>query len=421
MGDVDPCRAQGFPEITLRRRDAFSRRLACLAPLTPIGGTDLKKPRVQECIDLYRSGLSAREIERRLKICRLALAKHIRSDGFVERSAVVHEDSPGPQIRTTEEIVRTLNYGKRGDFNHCIPQCGPLVLPDANLPINPYVLGVWLGDGDSACAALTCSDRDRELIDILRDEGCPAVEQRRSRRGTVGRYGIGGKDRQHDPLTGSIISNGSLHSQLRSMGLLRNKHVPSAYLRASSAQRLALLQGLMDTDGGVENASRVSFTSCRKCLAEAVYELVVSLGMRAHWENRPSKLNGVIHGEAYRVSFTPTVQVFRLSRKAALVRFDCGQQLRRHHRMIVGADLIEPRLMRCIAVDSPHRMYLCGRGMIPTHNTRSAAEWVRHRVETGCGAADRPAGGDGGRRPGRDGRGPQRAARRLPALEPAAV
>ena len=63
-------------------------------------------------------------------------------------------------------------------------------------------------------------------------------------------------------------------------------------------------------------------------------------------------------------------------------------------------------------------LLLMGRG---SGKTRSAAEWVRHRVETGPVASDRPGGGHGGRRAGRDGRGPQRPPRRLPALGPAAV
>jgi hypothetical protein len=118
-------------------------------------------------------------------------------------------------------------------------------------------------------------------------------------------------------------------------------------------------------------------------LAGAVYELVVSLGMKAHYLERSTEWDGVPGGTSYRVSFTPTQPVFRLARKAWWVRFDVCHPLRRHHRMIVDAEAIEPRLMRCIAVDSPHRMYLCGRQMVPTHNTRTGAEWVRSLAESG--------------------------------------
>lgn len=298
--------------------------------------------------------------------------------------AVAQEDSPGPQIRTTRQIVDTLTYGGRGDLNHCIPHCGPLALPDADLPINPYVLGAWLGDGDSAGAVLTCHDDDVEILDYLRAEGCPVNGNMEARHGFTGRYGIGRTLPARDPATGRMVPNGSLHSKLGELGLIGNKHVPAPYLRASTSQRLALLQGLMDTDGGVEGGSLVSFTSCNKRLTDAVSELAVSLGMKTRRDERPAKMDGVAYGIAYRVNFTPTMPVFRLARKADRVRFDVGQQLRRHHRMIVKAERIKkPGLMRCIAVDSPHRMYLCGEGMIPTHNTRVGAEWVRHHVESG--------------------------------------
>jgi phage terminase large subunit-like protein len=77
--------------------------------------------------------------------------------------------------------------------------------------------------------------------------------------------------------------------------------------------------------------------------------------------------------------------VFRLPRKLAWLRTDtaAGWRLKRYERMIVAAEPIPPRRMACIAVDSPHRMYLCGRALIPTHNTRTGAEWVRHLAETG--------------------------------------
>ncbi len=346
----------------------------------------LSQKTVEEGLRRHADGHSLRSIARRLGISRQALARHVAAGGFTGPVPRVYEDSAGPRIRTTREIVATLTHGRRGDRYHCIPNCGPLALPDADLPINAYVLGVWLGDGDSAGAVLTCSDAEIELLDILRAEGCPIGEQAGSRRGSVGKYGLGCTGRARDPKTGRMASNGSLHSRLRAAGLIGNKHVPAAYLRASASQRLALLQGLMDTDGGCERrGSYVSFTNCNRRLADAVAELAVSLGMKVRRDDRPAMLDNVARGTAYRVSFTPTVPVFRLTRKAAGLRFDGAQQLRRHHRMIVAAEPIErPGFMRCISVDSPHRMYLCGEGMIPTHNTRTGAEWVRHQVESGA-------------------------------------
>ena len=159
--------------------------------------------------------------------------------------------------------------------------------------------------------------------------------------------------------------------------------LPAIYLRASAAQRLDLLRGLMDGGGTVGATRAASFLAPDPRLADAVYELVVSLGMRATRDRGPATRAGVPPGAPHRVTFTPTIQVFTLPRRADLIRFDAKQALRRRHRMIVAAAPIPARPMRCIAVDSPNRMYLCGLGMIPTHNTKTGAEWVRELAESG--------------------------------------
>ena len=65
------------------------------------------------------------------------------------------------------------------------------------------------------------------------------------------------------------------------LGVLGNKHIPAAYLRASEGQRRELLAGLLDTDGTVvAAAARVQFAVTNQRLADDVYELVVSLGYR---------------------------------------------------------------------------------------------------------------------------------------------
>lgn len=287
-----------------------------------------------------------------------------RHVGGAKKGPVVYPGSPGPRIRTTADIAATMTYGGRGDLNHCIPQCGTLDLPHADLPIPPYTLGAWLGDGSSRDGSFYAHEDDMAFLrEQIALDGFASVQRRDTQ--AMGSHG--------------------LYRRLRLAGLLRNKHVPTIYLRASAAQRLALLQGLFDTDGGNDNASLVSFTGTNKALVDAVAELAVSLGQKVRRDDRLPVCgnNGKVCDRAYRVAFTPTIQVFRLPRKAAKISFDDGQALRRHHRMIVSAAPIPSRAMRCITVDSPNSMYLAGRSMIPTHNTRTlneAAWWEAWRV-----------------------------------------
>jgi replicative DNA helicase len=66
-----------------------------------------------------------------------------------------------PQVRTTEEIAHTLFYDRKDgarEHNHSIPVCSSLELPSRLLPVHPYILGAWLGDGTSVCAQITIGD-----------------------------------------------------------------------------------------------------------------------------------------------------------------------------------------------------------------------------------------------------------------------
>jgi phage terminase large subunit-like protein len=268
------------------------------------------------------------------------------------------EDGPGPRVRTTAQLAFDLRRGVRGDLNHSIPVAAPLDLPEADLPIDPYVLGYWLGDGTTISGQLTIHPDDQTSFF---KEAAAFSPRRLSHPNDVGTRGLRGL--------------------LREEGLLGNKHVPAAYLRGSIAQRLALLQGLMDSDGhAVAQTSHVEFASSLPQLAEAVMELATSLGQKPSLSDGPSFLNGRECKRRYRVTWRPTLPVFRLPRKADRCRPLGRQAFRSLHRMIVNIEPTGVDLpMYCVAVGSPHRIYLAGDAMIPTHNTVSAAQWARAR------------------------------------------
>ena len=346
-----------------------------------VGGKQLGREQVGEALALHAGGMSIRAVTRATGFHRAALTPHLLAGRYISPPEPrVYPDSPGPQIRTTQELADTLTIGKRGDTNHSVPVCGPLELPERDLPIHPYVLGCWLGDGTSVYGEITCDDP--EIIEHIQACGVTVTPQS-APPGRTPRYWLGlpeGGSRA----TGSV----SVHSLLRITGMLGNKHVPDAYLRASAPQRLALLQGLMDTDGhAADDESFVEFSSTRQPLADGVAELARSLGMKPVIKEDRARLNGRDCGPRWRVTWCPTVQVFRLTRKADRIRFTRAQAFRKLHRMIVSAEPIEPRPMRCISVDSPNRMYLCGEAMIPTHKTWTAShvlsEWIMLDPEPG--------------------------------------
>jgi hypothetical protein len=265
------------------------------------------------------------------------------------------------KVRTTDTIASTLRAN--GEMNHHVPLAGPVQYPDRiDLPIEPYTLGAWLGDGTTTAAAITTIDD--EILEHISGDGYGVRRLAYSPH----LYGIGGTGRTRDPVSGRYARNGSLSSILRNLGMRDGKYVPRAYLEAGIGQRLALLQGLMDTDGYVDDvAGRCEFTSTNELLADAVVELAASLGFRPIKSEGRATLNGVDHGPKYRIKFTPDRPVFRLPRKLARQK---PSTARFHRFRAIDAVREVPSVpVRCIQVASPRGLFLASRSFIPTHNS----------------------------------------------------
>ena len=264
-------------------------------------------------------------------------------------------------VRTTDEIARSVRVA--GELNHHVPLAGPVQYPARlDLPIEPYTLGAWLGDGTTTKAEITCFDE--EILEQVSGEGY-AIQ--RLRYGPH-LYRIGGVGHTRDVRTGLYTRNASLSSRLRDLGMPHGKYVPRAYLEASVGQRTALLQGLMDTDGFVDDrAGRCEFTSTNAGLADAVVELAASLGLRPVMTEGRATLNGIDHGPRYRVKFTPDLPVFRLTRKLARQK-PANARFHRFRAIDLVRDVASVSV-RCIEVASTRGMFLVSRSFIPTHNS----------------------------------------------------
>ena len=274
--------------------------------------------------------------------------------------------------RTTEDIFKTVRHGKRKDVNHSILMPEPMDLPERELPIKPYTFGAWLGDGHSLSARITFDPADKEIIEGIRSDGYP-MRQKYNNGSKAWTFSISDGDRTQK------ARDRSLASVLRNNCLIENKHIPAVYLRASKAQRLDLLQGLMDTDGTINKNGRViSFTSISIDLARGVGELLSTFGIKFTIRKDPMVCNGVkLDGYSYKVqfmSFRDDVPCFRIARKLdrMRVRTDCNIKPRSKTLQIVDVKKIDPVPVMCISVDNKDKMYLAGSTMIPTHNSTLA-------------------------------------------------
>lgn len=262
-----------------------------------------------------------------------------------ELQSMTRGAAPIGTIRTTGDIESTL-FGRNG-ANHAIPVAGVLNTPQRTLPLDPYLLGAWLGDGTAKAGSVTSADP--EIFAAFAAQFTEGATQSSKSR-AVSRAFLG------------------LRTVLRKIGVLGDKHIPGAYLRAAPAQRLALLQGLMDTDGTVaKNSGSAEFCNTNERIIDGVVELIHSLGMRVTKRAGRAKLNGKDCGAKWMLKWLPSEKVFRLPRKALLQKIATRRTCRL--RYVKSAVKIPSRPGRCIAVDSPSRLFLCGDAMIPTHNS----------------------------------------------------
>jgi len=312
---------------------------------------------------------------------------------------------------TTEQIAASLRTSM-GTNNHFIEVAGPPDGPEREYLIHPYVLGVWLGDGDRVNGLITSHvDDAAEMATHLRDCGervdvrpytdhehrncmhicirhdpdlCPYGHDRGQPKGThtISRHCMEcDRVRQLDKYHGRpsqlpARSNRSFVARLKLAGLWKNKHIPEEYFHGSFKQRLALLQGLMDTDGTVKRGQggmELGFHDER--LSTDAARLIQSLGHKVMLRKGrfTSKSKGIA-GDRWRLVWSARDPVFRLARKAALqnTEFSSSGQQKVFQRFIVSCDPVDSVPVRCITVTGPSHLFCVTDAFIATHNSGDA-------------------------------------------------
>ena len=258
------------------------------------------------------------------------------------------------QAMTTEEIANYLKNLPEKRTSYDIPKIvnpKPLNLENKNLPIDPYVLGCWLGDGSKQCGAIT-NETNNVLAEI-------------QRRG----YSLG-DDISAENRTSTYTILG-IYGKLKELNLINNKHIPNIYQRASYEQRLDLLRGLMDTDG-YYNPKRKRFVmeTSQEWQCYDFIKLLSSLGIKSTKFDIIKKLNGKEFHE-YSINFSTKGLNPFLMRNQEIeypTRDICS------YRNIDKVELVETIPTQCLEVDSPSHTFLCTNKMIVTHNTNKKIE-----------------------------------------------
>lgn len=226
-----------------------------------------------------------------------------------------------------------------------LPNVEPVQYPEKELPVDPYVLGVWIGDGTSKGARVAAHPDDAKYL-----------------RAEIERRGYQTTDHS-SPYHFGVLG---LQAQLKELGVLGNKHIPDAYLTASVSQRRDLLKGLMDTDGTVTKTGQCIFCQSNYHITLQVAELVRSLGIKAYVTSREAVYKGKSYGETWRLTFT-SCDISTLPRKESRTL----KTPPKRGRTINVTRLGVRGAVQCIKVNREDGLFLAGDGYICTHNTKS--------------------------------------------------
>jgi recombination protein RecA len=298
--------------------------------------------------------------------------------------------------RTTDlgEILTTGELISRGlkNQNTCrrfkIPQIEPLQFNgNVILPIDPYLLGLLLGDGSLVERTIKFTTIDLELLNNIQkilDRDFP--EMTISEKQGKCSYSLKKKKHGHE-LT-------RLYQELEKLGLTgkysEEKFIPKVYLFASIEQRIALLQGLMDTDGSVDPDGSISYPTSSPQLSLDFQFLVKSLGIRSTTSSRITKYtsangNKVDGLPSFRSSLllNKPFKVVQLSRKVKNLNPKLSDY---RFRYIESIEEWGEEECQCIKIGHPDQLYITD-DFIVTHNTSTALHAVAEAQKLGEKAA----------------------------------
>lgn len=259
------------------------------------------------------------------------------------------------QLATNYKVVNKRGYS---EYRYTIPNIKPINYPHRDLPVDPYTLGCWLGDGASASNTFTCHNDDKQHYESRGIRFTSDTSYERNSSNTVFTSGIA-----------------ELRPILRQLGLLYNKHIPHVYLTASVEQRTLLLQGLMDTDGFIDGQCNIQLSRNNQQLIDHVYQLITSLGFKVrvtHFERTNSTR---MTFNTYQGSVTP-ISIPRKHNRLTVKKNNRYIS----SRSIKSIELTNTVPTQCITVDADDSLFAFGRDYILTHNTTAAVAIILHYI-----------------------------------------
>lgn len=268
-------------------------------------------------------------------------------------------------MRTVDYMKRKLKQGSPGKehYPYKIPELNPLNFDERPITVDPYVLGVLLGDGYICGDQVRFSTADKFIVEEL---------QRR-----LPDYIIEHKEQYNYVIKSKVQGINELNRQLKDLKVKvksYDKFIPENYKFTSIENRFELIRGLMDTDGSVTNGA-CSFVSTSEQLIDDMIFVLRSLGIRCKKSKEISGRNNVDFNNGnysdtrphWELTITTEEDIFKLPRKLEKIRKD-----RKYNYKGIGIKSIrktgEFEKQRCLCIDNENHLYIT-KDFIPTHNS----------------------------------------------------
>lgn len=268
------------------------------------------------------------------------------------------------QVLPTKEMEDNFSYTEKNGkkrYRYHLPLIEPIQFTEKELPIDPYWLGLWLGDGTYNKPCITHSEEDNQFIDKVP-------------------YEVSSQSIHKDTnVCTTYFSNQGLLAKIKELDLYENKHIPQIYKEASFQQRLELLAGLIDSDGNVDKKGRVRFINTNKQLIDDVYELCCGLGLYPYlmkyeadkineYKKNSKSLQIKSKKDCYHIGFQPRYSIPTTVPRKKIIR----KGLRRKLSITNIEKTDNAEMGKCIEIENEDGIYLVGKEMIPTHNSKSS-------------------------------------------------
>ena len=261
-------------------------------------------------------------------------------------------------------------HDKDGNTEYFIPMVCPLKFEKKELAVDPYVLGALIGDGSLSQHTVGFTSTDRFMADEIQSL-------------SDNKFVVNDLSHKYAwSLTNTNKNEFSLKNEIKKMNLdvlSYYKHIPNDYKFSSIDQRTSLLQGLMDTDGGVDTKDGIviTYSSTSEQLINDVQFIVESLGGTARKTTRVTKFTykGIKKDgrRSWRINISlPTdIKPFRLPRKLEVYKPRSKYKPYRGFKSVTHIGKIE---CQCITVDSTDHLYATDHCIL-THNTLQTLAW----------------------------------------------